>query len=84
MSYQLRHKEFGIYQGSCLGLGFWYPLSDMPEQGFCEFPSYSEAMEYLRFLCSDECDDPLNPIDLSIEPYDKEMSERLIKRGARQ
>lgn len=81
LSYQIRHKEFGVYQGSCIGFGFWHPMSNMPEQGFCEFPTYSETLEYIKFLCSDKCDDPLRREDFSIENYDRDESERLQVTG---
>lgn len=81
MSYQIRHREFGVYQGSCIGLGFWHPTSEMPEQGFCEFPTHADAEEYVRFLCSDECDDPFFQTDLTIEPFDREFSEQLHREG---
>jgi len=47
--FQLRHTEFGIYQGSCIGLGFWYPMSDLPELGLCKFPSIEEAEKHRAF-----------------------------------
>ncbi len=76
MSYQLRHKEFGIYQGNCIGLGFWHPMSEMPEQGFCEFPTLEDIKEHITFLIT-ESSGPLKREDLSIEPYDKTKSEAM-------
>lgn len=81
MSYQLKHKEFGIYQGTFLGLGFWHPMSDMPEQGYCEFPTLADVEEYIDFLCSDKCSDPLKHKDLSIEKYNNDESDKLITAG---
>lgn len=87
MTYQIRHREMGVYQGSCLGFGFWHPMSEMPEQGFCEFPSLEDGQEYLDFLCGDKaldgerCNSPLQREDLSVEPFDKVLSDRLIAEG---
>ncbi len=64
-----------------MGLGFWHPISEMPEQGFCEFPTEKDAREFIDFLCSAKCAKPLNWEDLSIEPYDKAMSDKLIAEG---
>lgn len=82
MSFQIRHREFGVYQGSCMGLGFWSDLSEMPEQGYCEFPSESEAKRHVEFLCT-EADGTLRRNDLTIEPYDRETSERMRREGER-
>lgn len=76
MSYQVRHREFGVYQGSMLGMGFWHPMSDMPEQGYCEFLSREDAEDYIHTL-THESVAPLKAEDLSIEPYNRAESERL-------
>ncbi len=81
MTYQIRHRELGVFQGSCLGMGFWHPMSEMPEQGYCEFPTYNEAASYRAFLTSAACDSPLRFSDLTIEPYDRAESERLRATG---
>jgi hypothetical protein len=77
MSFQLRHKDYGIYQGSCLGMGFWHPTSESPEQGLCEFPTTEEITRYRDFLCSPDCASPLKKEDFQIEPFDRELSERI-------
>jgi hypothetical protein len=77
MGFQLRHKTMGVYQGSFLGLGFWHLESEMPEQGYCEFPTENEALEYRHFLLVD-CDQPLKDEDLTIEPFNKIESDALI------
>lgn len=69
MTYQVKHKEWGIFQGDFLGLGFWHPLSNQPEQGFYEFPTKEAADKF----CADSHDGTL-----SVEPFDKEESDRLI------
>lgn len=77
MSYQVRHKEFGLFQGMCLGMGFWYPMSDMPEQGICEFPTRQNALEFIDCCCSLEAEGRLNRADFSIEPFDVELDKEL-------
>ena len=81
MPYQLSHREFGVYQGNCLGLGFWYPLSEMPEQGICAFPTRQDAEDHRAFLCSARCDDPLAAVDLRVEPFDAATHEALLVAG---
>ncbi len=82
MSYQIHHRELGVYQGSYLGLSFWHPISEKPEQGFCAFPTREEAQAHVDFLCSPACDCPLQPPDLTIEPFDPPVSAGLIEPGA--
>lgn len=77
MSFQVRHLEFGVFQGQCMGLGFWYPESDMPEQGFYEFPSEVEAEQFIYFMHT-EAYETLPEGSLSIEPFDKAESDRLM------
>jgi hypothetical protein len=77
MSYQVRHSQHGIYQGAFWGLGFWYPTSNAPEQGFYEFTTQADAQELIDFLCSSQCARPMNRADLTIEPFDREQSELL-------
>jgi hypothetical protein len=87
--FQLRHEVWGVYQGNCFGLGFWHPLSDMPEQGFCRFPSLSEAEEYRDFLtgkCAhpdsgDMCSEPVEEDFLVAEPFDEEAHEEALAEG---
>lgn len=89
MSFQLRHKDYGIYQGSFLGLGFWHPMSEMPEQGLCMFKTYDDAMNYKNFLCSSDCSaldingvaaisNQFSSEDLTIEVYDEALNDWLI------
>jgi hypothetical protein len=39
----LVHPEWGIYLGSCLGLGFWSQLDPCGQTEACTFPSEAEA-----------------------------------------
>lgn len=74
MSYQIRHKEWGVFQGEFLGLGFWYPTSEQPEQGFCEFPDIRSTEKFIMLMCKNGNHPRSN---FTIERYDKETSERL-------
>ena len=75
---QIRHRLLGIYQGSAIDLAFWHPSSGMPEYGLCRFDTEAKAQAYIHFLCSTSCTEPLNPKDLTIEPFDRAQHESLI------
>lgn len=75
--YQLRHREMGVFQGECMGMGFWHPMSEMPEQGLLRFPTYSDAAGYRAFLTSPACSAPLRFDDLTIEPFDAVTSAQM-------
>jgi hypothetical protein len=77
--YQIRHKEWGIFQGEFLGLGFWYPTSEQPEQGFCRFSTREEAESYIGFMCKSG---KYAKDDFSIEPFDAELSAQMQSRLA--
>jgi hypothetical protein len=81
MGYQIRHKEYGIFQGMFLGLGFWHLLSNMPEQGYLEFPSFNDAKEFVDFICSDKCVEKLDKKDITIEKFNHDESIKLIECG---
>lgn len=75
--FQVRHRVLGVYQGSAIELAFWHPSSAMPEYGLCRFSSNEKAQALIDFLTSSACAEPLDPQDLSIEPYDLLEHERL-------
>jgi hypothetical protein len=75
--YQLRHKEWGVFQGEFLGLGFWHPMSNEPEQGFYRFETEGQAIVYRDFLCSEKCRTKHTPDEFTIESFDGETSQRL-------
>lgn len=81
--YQLRHREWGVFQGEFIGLGFWHPMSGQPEQGFYRFATHDDAKGYLDFLCSDKCLTYHSADEFTIEPFDAETSERM-QAGARE
>lgn len=78
MAYQIRHEEFGIFQGQCIGMGFWHPLSEVPEQGLALYKTREDAQRDIDFMCSDQCDAPDVYRDrLTIEPYDSKLNAQL-------
>lgn len=87
--FQIRHKEMGVFQGEFLGMAFWHPMSEIPEQGFLCFKSKDIAEQYVRFLAGKEphygtsefTTQPLNVEDLTVEPFDYDESDRLIEES---
>jgi hypothetical protein len=75
--FQVRHRSFGIYQGSAIALAFWHPSSTMPEYGLCRFSTKEKAQALIDFLTSSACAEPLDAEDLAIEPFDLAEHERL-------
>ncbi len=75
--FQVRHRSWGVYQGSAIELAFWHPSSAMPEYGLCRFSTKEKAQALVDFLTSAACAEPLDPQDLTIEPYDLDEHERL-------
>ena len=78
MSYQLRHKDFGLYQGSLLGLGFWHLMSNMPELGIFKFKTEKDILGYLEGLTTSVCDAPMKRKELIIENFDIEFNKKLV------
>ena len=80
MSYQVRHKNLGVFQGSFLGLLFFtqnnpeVKLKDQDSygQGLCEFLSMESAEGFLEFL-SREWSMPYHRQDFFIAPFDKDL-----------
>jgi hypothetical protein len=76
--FQVRHRTLGIYQGSAIELAFWHPSSGMPEYGLCRFATEQKAQALIDFLTSSMCPEPMDPRELTIEPYDLAQHERLL------
>jgi hypothetical protein len=75
MAFQIRHTEFGVFQGQCMGMGFWYPMSDMPEQGLARYETEADAQMDIDFMCSDACSEPdAYRGKMSIEPFDEKTN----------
>lgn len=74
MAYQVRHREWGLFQGQFLGLGFWHPKSDQPEQGIFKF----KTIEGAEFAIA-EFSRNSNFLDYSIEEFDEELDNNLTK-----
>lgn len=76
MSFQIRHKEWGIFQGDFLGLGCWYPLTSANYLGLLEFETIEKAEFALSIVCS-----RYDRNDFTIEPFDHELDKRLINEA---
>ena len=76
--FQIRHRTLGIYQGTAIELAFWHPSSGMPEYGLARFATEHKAQLLIDYFCSPSCTEPMDRIDLTIEPYDLAEHERLI------
>lgn len=72
MSYQVRHKKFGIFQGELLGIGFWHPMTEQPEQGLYEFPTKVEACAFIGYCITEGMGD-FRVEDFTIEPFDTKL-----------
>jgi hypothetical protein len=75
--FQVRHRALGIFQGSSIGLAFWHPSSHMPEYGLCRFSTQAKAQDYVDYLSSSACPEPLDRADLTVEAFDHAEHERL-------
>jgi len=72
MFYQVRHKDFGIFQGEFWGMGFWHPMSEMPEQGLCKFPTKVVACSFIAYYIKEGMGD-FKVEDFSVEPFDTKL-----------
>jgi hypothetical protein len=73
-SYQIRHKDYGIYQGNAGENPLWYPLHNMPKYGIIHYfdKKYAQdEIEILAMLMGCEVD------DLILEPYNIEVDKGL-------
>jgi hypothetical protein len=71
--YQLRHKEFGIFQGLCEAGVMWFPGSCLPELGIFRFKSKAEVEEFVKFLCSGIVSCCKSKEEIIVEDYDEEL-----------
>jgi hypothetical protein len=46
MRFVITHPGYGIYLGSCLGLGFWSKMDPAGQDSAVTFPSTAEAQEH--------------------------------------
>jgi hypothetical protein len=76
--YQVIHRHLGVFQGTAAGLACWHPSSGVPEYGLCRFDTKAKAQDYIDFLCSSACAEPLGANDLSIEDFDQTLHDDLI------
>ena len=76
--FQVRHRSLGVFQGSSIGLAFWHPSSHMPEYGHDRLATGDNDQEYVDFLSSPACTEPLTTEDLFVEPFDHSEHDRLL------
>jgi len=88
MSYQVRHKGtgeqgwqgdlkcrnegMGIFQGQMWGMGFWHPISKMPKQGLCKFPTEKDANKFITVFCKESLGD-FKEEEFVVEPFDEKL-----------
>jgi hypothetical protein len=84
MSYQVRHRTFGIFQGvekTNTGMAVcYYPAADSPEMGIYEFPTLDAANAFIKWALSIDTL-KYEEHDLIAESYDKRLSERTQRFG---
>jgi hypothetical protein len=84
VSYQVRHKRFGVFQGVEVtpeGAAMcYYPAADMPEMGFCEFTTMQDAIAFVKWTLEIK-DLSYKTTDMIVEPYDRLSSDLLTCTG---
>ena len=67
-----KNEGMGIFQGDFLGMGFWHPMSEQPEQGLCKFPTQEEAEKFITYFCKEAKGDFCEE-EFVIEPFDESL-----------
>lgn len=67
---QLRHVDFGIFQGCIDGETYWHPYTRTPKLGICPM-TRERAHEFIADLC--EINPELTPDQFVIEPLNKAL-----------
>lgn len=82
MNGQLRHADYGLFQGMVMGLAFWWPMSDMPELGIYKFDNQDEAQGLIR-TCQANSPQPecYSGDKWAYEPFNEALHNRLILAG---
>lgn len=76
MSYQVSYKDkerLGIFQGEFLGMRFWHPISQQPEQGICRFDSTEDALKFIEYYLKEAIGE-WHREDFTIEPFDEKLN----------
>lgn len=79
--FQIRHNALGILQGPTMSGLLWFNTSGRPELGFMSFPSKEAADQYVKqTVLARPLDDSdkLAGKDVTIEPFDAAMHEKLL------
>lgn len=77
IGFQIRHKEFGVYQGTMSGAHYWHLVSKTSGAGYYKFDSKDEAIVFIDILCSMDGDNIIKKDDFIIEIYDKIKSNNM-------
>ena len=84
MTYQVRHRCLGVFQGVEWVQGSvavcYHPAADNPEMGFCEIQSESEALALVDWIASIPALETLKA-DLTVEPFNKDGSDLVQRIG---
>lgn len=75
-TYQIRHREAGVFQGEVLGCAFWSDMSNVPEIGISEFEEINDATAFINMLCHVR-PDAFKPEDLVVEEFDYNLDYKL-------
>lgn len=83
MAYQIRHTEYGIFQGTFMGLLYWYTEEDCecPEQGLVKYESEAAAQHEIDMICKEAAHlgfDTLTKDKFVIEPFDEVLQARCM------
>lgn len=76
MIYQVSYKNgesIAIFQGRFLGMGFWHPISNQPEQGICKFDSIENAQKFIDYHLREAIEE-WHREDFTIEPFDEKLN----------
>lgn len=77
--FQLRHDDYGLFQGLFMGMGFWHPMSEQPEQGI--LPLDKDGAEWLisEMLKNHPENELYKREKFHVEPYDDDLNRRLVE-----
>ncbi len=79
MSYRVKYEgksreRLGIFQGEFLGMGFWHPISEQPEQGICRFKTIDDAEKFIKYYLLKEAIGEWYRENFIIEPFDEKLN----------
>lgn len=66
MDFVITHPDFGIYLGTCLGMGFWSKIDPVGQPSAVTFPSESVARHHLK-QCFDLNQDAISVVSVEAD-----------------